>query len=123
MASDGAETARRACGGHGYSALSGLQSIFLNYVQNVTWEGDNDVMCLQTARYLLKAFYRAAGGGAGGLSPAVAYLGPAAAASRDGLAAVGAALAGPAALPAIHSPTQTSRPIASVRWAAAVPRS
>ena len=101
MASDGAEAARRACGGHGYSALSGLPAIFLNYVQNVTWEGDNDVMCLQTARYLVKAFFRAAGGGGpegGAPSPAVAYLGPAArAAGRGGLAAVGAALAGPAA--------------------------
>ena len=70
MASDGAEAARRACGGHGYSALSGLPAIFLNYVQNVTWEGDNDVMCLQTARYLVKAFFRAAcGGGPEGGAP------------------------------------------------------
>lgn len=124
MASDGAETARRACGGHGYSALSGLPSIFLNYVQNVTWEGDNDVMCLQTARYLLKAFYRAAGGGAGGLSPAVAYLGPAAAASRDGLAAVGAALAGPAAgggpVPLRAVPPTTAGVVAVLRARAGV---
>jgi acyl-CoA oxidase len=46
---------RRTCGGHGYSKLSGLPTLFQNYVQNVTWEGDNNVLCLQTARYLLKA--------------------------------------------------------------------
>jgi hypothetical protein len=47
MTSDGCEACRRTCGGHGYSLLSGLPSIFTNYVQNVTWEGDNNVMCLQ----------------------------------------------------------------------------
>ncbi len=46
---------RRTCGGHGYSKLSGLPTLFQNYVQNVTWEGDNNVLCLQTARYLIKA--------------------------------------------------------------------
>jgi len=54
--SDGIETCRRCCGGHGYSLLSGLPSLFASYVQNVTWEGDNNVLCLQTARYLLKAY-------------------------------------------------------------------
>lgn len=54
-ASDGIEAARRCCGGHGYSALSGLPQLFASYVQNVTWEGDNNVMCLQTARFLVKA--------------------------------------------------------------------
>ena len=39
--------ARRACGGHGYSLLSGLPTLFTHYVQNVTWEGDNNVMLLQ----------------------------------------------------------------------------
>ena len=57
ITSDGAEAARRCCGGHGYSQLSGLPSVFASYVQNVTWEGDNNVMCLQTARFLLKAVY------------------------------------------------------------------
>lgn len=38
---------RRTCGGHGYSKLSGLPTLFQNYVQNVTWEGDNNVLCLQ----------------------------------------------------------------------------
>jgi acyl-CoA oxidase len=51
---DGIEAARRCCGGHAYSALSGLPTLFASYVQNCTWEGDNNVMLLQTARYVLK---------------------------------------------------------------------
>jgi acyl-CoA oxidase len=47
IASDGMEACRRACGGHGYSLLSGLPTAFTHYVQNVTWEGDNNVMLLQ----------------------------------------------------------------------------
>ena len=43
------EAARRACGGHGYSLLSGLPTMFTHYVQNVTWEGDNNVMLLQVS--------------------------------------------------------------------------
>ena len=49
LASDGMEAARRACGGHGYSLLSGLPTLFTHYVQNVTWEGDNNVMLLQVS--------------------------------------------------------------------------
>jgi acyl-CoA oxidase len=49
--SDGVEGARRACGGHGYSVLSGLPTLYASYVQNVTWEGDNKVMLLQARRY------------------------------------------------------------------------
>ena len=52
IASDGMEAARRACGGHGYSLLSGLPTTFTHYVQNVTWEGDNNVMLLQAQRLL-----------------------------------------------------------------------
>lgn len=60
IASDGMEAARRACGGHGYSLLSGLPTAFTHYVQNVTWEGDNNVMLLQVthvACYLERIFY------------------------------------------------------------------
>ena len=32
-----------------------LLSTFVHALQNVTWEGDNNVLCLQTARFLLKA--------------------------------------------------------------------
>lgn len=62
VAADGIEECRRTCGGHGYSRLSGLPTLFQNYVQNVTWEGDNNVLCLQTGRYLIKALGQAAAG-------------------------------------------------------------
>lgn len=47
ITADGIEIARRTCGGHGYSQLSGLPRLFASYVQNVTWEGDNNVLYLQ----------------------------------------------------------------------------
>jgi acyl-CoA oxidase len=50
VSADGIEVARRTCGGHGYSALSGLPRLFASYVQNVTWEGDNNVLYLQVGR-------------------------------------------------------------------------
>lgn len=55
VTADGIEACRQACGGHGYSLLSGLPTLLASYVQNVTWEGDNNVMCLQTARFLVKS--------------------------------------------------------------------
>jgi acyl-CoA oxidase len=42
IAAAGIEACRRTCGGHGYSMLSGLPTLFASYVQNVTWEGDNN---------------------------------------------------------------------------------
>ena len=54
----GIETCRQACGGYGYSALSGLPSLYCNYVQNLTWEGNNTILCLQTARYIVKNLLR-----------------------------------------------------------------
>ncbi|EFN54271.1 hypothetical protein CHLNCDRAFT_36152 [Chlorella variabilis] len=50
----GIEACRRQCGGHGYMLASGLPTLFNSYVQNCTWEGDNSVMYLQAARYLVK---------------------------------------------------------------------
>lgn len=55
IAASGIETCRRTCGGHGYMLASGLPTLFNSYVQNVTWEGENNVMYLQTARYLIKS--------------------------------------------------------------------
>eukprot|EP00887_Chlorella_sp_A99_P006224 scaffold3.g6224.t1 len=71
---------RRQCGGHGYSILSGLPTLFNSYVQNVTWEGDNNVMYLQTARYLVKALAAARAGRAPAGS--AAYLAGAARGAR-----------------------------------------
>jgi len=70
LAAGGIETCRRLCGGHGYSVLSGLPNLFASYVQNVTWEGDNNVMYLQAARYLLKTL----ASGANNASGSTAYL-------------------------------------------------
>lgn len=59
--SDGIEVARRTCGGHGYSALSGLPRLFASYVQNVTWEGDNNVLYLQVCVCVLAVWVGQAG--------------------------------------------------------------
>lgn len=39
-----------ACGGHGYSHCSGLPNIYVNFSPACTFEGENTVMMLQTAR-------------------------------------------------------------------------
>jgi len=55
IASDGIEACRKACGGHGYLAVSGLPELLGTYLQNVTVEGENYMIAQQTARGLLKA--------------------------------------------------------------------
>ena len=70
VASLGIEACRRTCGGQGYSVLSGLPTIYTSYVQNVTWEGDNNVMYLQMARYLVKQVL-SGGQGAEALGPSM----------------------------------------------------
>jgi len=52
---DGVITARMACGGHGYSSYSGFTPINYELSVNPTHEGENSVMVLQTARYLVKS--------------------------------------------------------------------
>ncbi|KAI9909705.1 hypothetical protein PsorP6_014786 [Peronosclerospora sorghi] len=52
--SDGIETCRRLCGGHGYSQSSNLAYIFGDVVGSNTYEGTFDVLVQQHARYLLK---------------------------------------------------------------------
>jgi hypothetical protein len=49
-----AQLNRLCCGGHGYSASSGLGQIIQEADAGCTYEGDNVVLLLQTARYLLK---------------------------------------------------------------------
>ena len=53
-AAEGLEVCRRACGGHGYSAFSGIGSWYADYLPTTTWEGDNYMLTQQVARYLLK---------------------------------------------------------------------
>ncbi|KAK9439796.1 acyl-coenzyme A oxidase 1 [Metarhizium brunneum] len=55
VAAEGLEVCRRACGGHGYSAFSGIGSWYADYLPTVTWEGDNYMLTQQVARYLLKS--------------------------------------------------------------------
>ena len=54
IASSGIEVCRVACGGHGYSLSSGFPYIYKSFTPATTYEGDNTVLLLQTARYLIK---------------------------------------------------------------------
>eukprot|EP00300_Choanocystis_sp_HF-7_P036644 c52510_g1_i1.p1 GENE.c52510_g1_i1~~c52510_g1_i1.p1 ORF type:complete len:724 (+),score=107.53 c52510_g1_i1:88-2172(+) len=72
VTADGIEDARRACGGHGFSAFSGLPYLLSWYSPAVTFEGDSIVLQLQTARYLLKSRATALEGKP--LTGGVAYL-------------------------------------------------
>ena len=45
------EQLRLACGGHGYSRASGLPKIYTLTMPSCTYEGENTVLYLQTARY------------------------------------------------------------------------
>ncbi|KAF8380536.1 hypothetical protein HHK36_028023 [Tetracentron sinense] len=48
------EECRKLCGGHGYLCSSGLPELFAVYVPACTYEGDNTVLLLQVARFLVK---------------------------------------------------------------------
>jgi hypothetical protein len=53
---EGIETLRRSLGGHGSSYYSGVPQILNEYAPNNTHEGENTVMYIQTARYILKSY-------------------------------------------------------------------
>lgn len=55
----GIDECRQACGGHGYSAYSRFPSLFADFAVMCSWEGANDVMALQTARYLMSSHNKA----------------------------------------------------------------
>lgn len=55
-ASLGVETCRLACGGHGYMTCSNLPSTYGLVTAMCTYEGENTVLHLQTARYLIKTY-------------------------------------------------------------------
>lgn len=54
VAADGIEECRKACGGHGYLACSGLTELVTTYLQNPTVEGDNHMLPQQVIKVLLK---------------------------------------------------------------------
>ena len=63
---------RLACGGHGYLNSSGFNDIYGFVVAAQHYEGDNTIMLLQTARYLMKSWSQTLKGEK--LTPTVAYL-------------------------------------------------
>ncbi|CAG5122877.1 unnamed protein product [Candidula unifasciata] len=52
----GVEQCQLACGDHGVLLASGLPKIYTNEVPACTYEGENVVLCLQTARFLIKSY-------------------------------------------------------------------
>lgn len=68
----GIEIVRQACGGHGYSHLSGVPAFLLDSSPNVTLEGENTVMHLQVARFLVKTMKQVSEGAS--VPESVSYL-------------------------------------------------
>ncbi|NWI16342.1 ACOX1 oxidase, partial [Crypturellus soui] len=62
IANAGIEECRMACGGHGYSRCSGLPDIYVTFTPSCTYEGENTVMMLQTARFLIKSYMQVGSG-------------------------------------------------------------
>uniref|UniRef100_A0A9J8DFT6 Acyl-coenzyme A oxidase n=2 Tax=Cyprinus carpio TaxID=7962 RepID=A0A9J8DFT6_CYPCA len=72
VANAGIELCRMSCGGHGYSRCSSLPDIYVTFTPTCTYEGENTVMMLQTARYLVKSYKQARAGQQ--LTGTVSYL-------------------------------------------------
>ncbi|KAL4243883.1 Acyl-coenzyme A oxidase [Abortiporus biennis] len=51
------ETARRALGGHGFSAYAGIGRIYADNLPSVTYEGDNYLLDQQVVRAAVKAYH------------------------------------------------------------------
>ncbi|VVC95915.1 unnamed protein product [Leptidea sinapis] len=68
------ERCRLACGGHGYMLSSNLPLMYGLVTAACTYEGENTVMLLQTARYLVKSWHQARQD-SGTLTPTVSYIG------------------------------------------------
>ncbi|KAI0236459.1 fatty-acyl coenzyme A oxidase [Massospora cicadina] len=67
------EECRQTLGGHGYSAYTGLSSMYQDFAIQCTWEGDNTILTLQLGRYLV-ACYRQFKMTNGTLSPGIQYM-------------------------------------------------
>lgn len=72
-AATGIEVCRLACGGHGYSHASGIPKMYTSVTVFCTVEGENTVMMLQMARFLIKSYKQMRSGKR--LQGFVAYLG------------------------------------------------
>ncbi|KAM4720848.1 peroxisomal acyl-coenzyme A oxidase 2 [Rhinophrynus dorsalis] len=72
ICSAGVEVCRKACGGHGYSLFSGIPSLYTKVTASCTYEGENTVLHLQAARFLIKCF--AGAQSSQSLPPTTAYL-------------------------------------------------
>lgn len=72
-AANAIEVCRMACGGHGYMDCSNFPTIYGMATAVCTYEGENTVMLLQTARYLVKVYGQALNGVK--LVPTVSYIG------------------------------------------------
>ncbi|XP_054268638.1 probable peroxisomal acyl-coenzyme A oxidase 1 isoform X2 [Macrosteles quadrilineatus] len=66
------EVCRRACGGHGYMTCSNFPASYGHTTAAETYEGENTVLLLQTARYLIKAWHQVGSGEM--MPPTVKYL-------------------------------------------------
>ncbi|KRT79485.1 hypothetical protein AMK59_7150, partial [Oryctes borbonicus] len=71
-AAEGVEICRLACGGHGYMSCSTLPITYGLVTAMITYEGENTVLYLQTARFLMKAWQSCLDGQP--LTPSVQYL-------------------------------------------------
>lgn len=50
----GIEECRQCCGGYGYSKLSSFPDLYGNEAPGATYEGDNSILCVQSARFIFK---------------------------------------------------------------------
>lgn len=75
VTADAIEECRKLCGGHGYLCSSGLPELFAVYVPACTYEGDNVVLLLQVARFLMKTVAQLGSGKQ--LPGTIAYMGKA----------------------------------------------
>ncbi|XP_068705320.1 peroxisomal acyl-coenzyme A oxidase 1-like [Montipora foliosa] len=66
------ETCRLACGGHGYLLCSAIPDLYTLSNASCTYEGDNDVLYLQVARFLMKVASKVRRGEA--LSPSLSFF-------------------------------------------------
>ncbi|CAO1437061.1 unnamed protein product [Diamesa hyperborea] len=72
-AAQSVELCRRATGGHGYLQSSGFPDIYIAVTAAETYEGENTILLLQTARYLMKVWNQVSQSDFN-VPPTVAYL-------------------------------------------------